>query len=128
MKKLAFGSICILLLAIALAGCGGSPVVTYTEDDNAITVKTGDKFIITLEGNATTGYTWVENFNNDALEMVNKEYKPNEQADGMVGGGGVSYFTFKGLQAGTSDITMTYKRPWESNDDDKVKEFTVTVE
>jgi predicted secreted protein len=128
MKKLTFGAICILLVTMALAGCGGGTTATYTGDDSAITAKVGEQFIIILEGNETTGYTWMEGFNNDALKMVKKEYKPDEQAKDMVGGGGASYFTFKGLQTGTSTITMTYKQPWENRADDKVKEFTVTVE
>ncbi len=130
MKRLVFGLICVLLAAMALAGCGGATATTttYTEADSAITAKVGEQFIITLEGNETTGYTWAESFDSAALELVNKEYKAAEQAEGMVGGGGASYFTFQGLQAGASTVTMTYKRPWESNDDDKVKEYTVTVE
>ena len=49
----------IVLASFALAACGGK-TQTVTENDNGktVTLNTGDKLVVKLDGNPTTGYTW----------------------------------------------------------------------
>jgi len=125
MKRLTAVLMAALLLG-ALWGCGGA-AATYTEADTSITAQVDEQFVIVLEANPTTGYQWMASYDNGALELVDNEYQANEQAEGMVGGGGHSHFTFKALKAGSHKITMTYKRSWETSGDETGQEFTVTV-
>ena len=63
------------------------------------------------------------------LELVEKTYKPTEEAEHkIVGAGGVDYFRFKALKAGETEINMVYKRSSEDpTPQDEVKVFTVTL-
>jgi inhibitor of cysteine peptidase len=49
------------------------------------------------------------------LGLVKSKYEPDKKAPGLVGAGGTQYFRFKALKAGRTEITLTYKRPWETS-------------
>ena len=117
----------VAVVAISLAaGCVGE-VKTYTDSGQAISIGVNQEFIIALGSNPTTGYGWQESYDEAVLELVEKTYKPGEQAEqGVVGAGGVEFFRFKALKAGKTEITLVYKRPWEEKAVDQ-KVFTVTI-
>ncbi len=116
----------ILLVACLMAGCA-SEVKTYTDAGQAISINSNQEFAIALDSNPTTGYSWQESHNETMLKLVKKTYEQGEQAKkGLVGAGGIDYFRFQALKAGETKITMTYKRPWETDAIDQ-KVFTVTI-
>jgi inhibitor of cysteine peptidase len=106
----------LILMVVAtclVAGCVGE-VETYTDPGQTINIDVNREFVIALGSNPTTGYGWQESYDNTILELVEKTYKPGEEArQGMVGAGGVEYFRFKAVKAGQTEITLVYKRPWE---------------
>ncbi len=104
----------VTLVAISLvAGCVGE-VKTYTDSGQAITIGVDQEFVIALGSNPTTGYGWQKSQDENMLRLVEKKYKPGEEAEeGAVGAGGVEYFRFKALKTGKTEITLVYKRPWE---------------
>ena len=105
----------ISILAVCLiAGCGCG-VKTYVDAAQTISVGVNQEFIIALDSNPTTGYDWEESHDGDMLSLVEKKYRPDEKAPGLVGAGGTQYFQFKALKKGKSEITVTYKRPWEED-------------
>ena len=75
-------------------------------------VAPGDTFELSLDSNPTTGYSWQAEFDQEYLEQVSKEFVPS-QSD-MVGAGGTEIFTFQALEVGETELTMVYKRSWES--------------
>lgn len=99
----------------------------YTDDSKAIGVKVTKKFIITLESNPTTGYSWQESRDETMIELVQSEYEPGEDAQkGVAGAGGNDLFWFKALKSGTTKITLVYKRPWETEIAEQ-KVFTIVI-
>ena len=121
----------LILLAIAAillvtAGCAGG-VKAYTDSAQTINISTNQTFIIALDSNPTTGYSWQASYDESRLELVGKSYETNEQANqGVVGAGGVEYFQFKALKAGKTEVTLVYQRPWEEQSIDQ-KVFTVKI-
>ena len=100
-----------LLLSLSLCACSQ----TYDGKTNTIGIEAGDEFVITLEGNATTGYMWqlARPVDKRLIELVGSEYVPYKT--GLAGGGGKSIWTFKAVRAGRSDIFLKYVRFWEKN-------------
>jgi len=114
MKRL-LALVLISILAVSLiAGCGG--VRTYVDPEEKIIVGIEDEFVIALDSNPTTGYDWEESYNESMLRLDEAEskYVPDEKAEGLVGAGGTQYFRFKALKAGQTEITLVYKRSWET--------------
>ena len=83
--------------------------------------------LITLESNPTTGYSWQASYDESVLELVEESYELGEYAkQGLVGAGGTELFRFKALKSGETEITMVYKRSWETDVLDQ-KVFTIEV-
>jgi predicted secreted protein len=100
----------------------------FQGEGSYLPLKTGQKFIIELEGNPTTGYYWFL----DETEKINKElitplnlneknsaeyYSINSQDDSemkRVGGGGIFHFKFQvhDVNSGSDVLNFVYKRPW----------------
>jgi inhibitor of cysteine peptidase len=122
-----------LLLAVVatclVAGCVGE-VETYTDPGQTIEIDVNQEFVIALGSNPTTGYSWQESHDNTILELVEKIYRPGEEAKkGVVGAGGVEYFRFKAVKTGQTEITLVYKRPGEEpTPQDVTKVFTINIE
>ena len=126
MKKLLILVTLTAIAACQLAGCA-SEVNTYTDPEQAINTGVNKEFVIALDSNPTTGYSWQENYEESMLELVEKTYKQGETAEqDVVGAGGVEHFRFKALKAGRTEITMDYKRPWEEEVLEQ-KVFTINI-
>ena len=119
------------LIILFLWGCTAKEITTLTEansEQNFLT-STGSEIIISLTGNATTGYAW--NFSSDspsAYQILQDEYQPDEHPQGMVGVGGHHIFHIKTLQKGTFTISARYYRPWEEFDPQKDKQLSFPIE
>lgn len=117
-----------VLTICSVAGCVGE-VKTYTDSGQAINIGVGHEFVIALGSNPTTGYSWQEIYDENMLRLVEKTYRPGEEAEeGLVGAGGVEYFHFRTLEAGETEITLTYKQPWAGGSIGETKVFTVNIE
>lgn len=112
MKKFMVLMVASILAVSLLAGCGG--VKTYVDPEEKISIGVEQEFIIALDSNPTTGYDWEESYDDSMLSLVDDRYEPDEKAEGLVGAGGTQYFQFKALKAGQTEITLVYKRPWET--------------
>jgi len=122
--------ITVAVIATSLvAGCVGE-VKTYIDSGQTIDIGVNQEFVIAIGANPTTGYDWEVSLDETILELVEKTYKPAEEAEHeIVGAGGVDYFRFKALKAGEAEITMVYKRSWEEpTPQDETKVFTVNIE
>lgn len=129
-KTLAIVSVLVFLMTAVLTGCGGTKAAaTYTDSSKTINLSKNQEFIIALQANPTTGYDWQPDFDAGILNQVKKDY---QQADNsgkpLVGSGGTDFFTYKALKAGTTKITLTYKRSWETpKAEDKQQVFNVVI-
>ncbi len=79
-----------------------------------------------LDANATTGYQWGYSIDGDAVEKTDDHYEVYEHEAGMVGVGGIQFFTFTAVKAGTATVTFKYARNWDEGDA-KVLTFEITV-
>ena len=126
MKKFWVLAMTSIVAVSLLAGCGGG-VQTYIDVEKTISTCVNQEFVIALDSNPTTGYGWEESHDENMLSLVEEEYEPDEKAEGLVGAGGTQYFRFKALKSGKTEITVTYKRVWETESAEE-KVFTVDIE
>ena len=108
------------------AGCAGGSLKTYSDIDDTIEVKVNVEFVIALDSNPTTGYSWKASYEASEFELISDEYRQDETEQMMTGAGGTQYLRFKALKAGNFEITMDYQRPWE-DESTQQKVFNVTV-
>ena len=112
MNKRITGVIILAAMIGVLMGCGSSKPQIMK---------------LSLDSNPTTGYSWTIKQEPEIFE-VGEEYIENKHEEGMVGVGGQQVFSLAPKEAGTSDVTFTYARPWEDPDaDSTVVSYTVKV-
>ena len=100
------------MMILALSGCG-----------------TGKQQImkLSLDSNPTTGYSWTVT-QEPELFNVGEEYLENAHEEGMTGVGGQQVFSLAPKEAGTTEVTFTYARPWEDPEaDSTVVSYTVEI-
>ena len=113
-----------LIITSLVAGCN-SEARTYIDQEKEISVSVDEEFLVALDSNPTTGYSWEVSYDDTLLSLDYEEYS-SEKCEGLVGAGGTQYFAFKALKAGETKIETVYKRSWEDESIDQ-REFTVTI-
>jgi inhibitor of cysteine peptidase len=128
MMKVFSGMVVVLaIFMVSMPLQAAQKTITSKDDEKLVTLNIGDKLVIKLPGNYTTGYQWevIKGYDDDIIRQEGKgEYKP-EKTD-RVGAGGTAIFTFTAVGTGRTDINMEYKRPWEKNGD-VPEDFEITV-
>jgi len=117
----------LTILVLLSAGCNPK-VTTLTGADNgkAITVSAGETFLVKLEGNPTTGYTWeAQGLDTQTLKQVG-EAVFESSTPGLVGAGGTLTLTFKALKPGVTPLMLVYHCSWET-DIPPAETFTLQV-
>ena len=121
------GLFAALWLATEGLGGGGDPQVTLGDGDNGrtFTVARGTVLAIQLEGNPTTGYTWESSVGSRAVlnPTSDGDFKPSSSA---IGAGGTYTFQYQALTRGRTDVTLVYRRSWETGVE-PLKTFQVTI-
>jgi inhibitor of cysteine peptidase len=94
-----------------------------------ITVSAGGSFKVSLESNATTGFSWPEQAEIGSTAVVEqKDHKYLAPTSDLMGAPGKEVWTFKALTKGTTVIAMEYSRPWEGGEQAEwTFNLTVTV-
>lgn len=105
----------LLLLLLLLAGCGRGTEVKLTDADNgtAVTLGPDDTLTVTLQSNATTGYSW-EIFEIDDTVLVPDglpDYQPDAGSAGLLGAGGTQVFRFSPGATGRTSVLLGYRGP-----------------
>lgn len=127
MKKRLYSLIIPILLAGSLAACQAAKPLTIGAQDagKTITIKNGDTLVVELEGNITTGYTWVPAAQDPELLTQVGETEVTPESD-AIGAGGMIVLTFRANATGQTVLHLDYERPWES-DVEPIQTFEVTV-
>ena len=128
--KTAMSALLIVILGAGLvAACSGAAQHTVNVgEQNAgqtITLNMGDTLVVSLEGNVTTGFTWVPAPQEPALLEQEGEPEVTPQSS-LVGAGGTIVLKFKAVSTGQTVLRLDYKRPFEQ-DTPPVKSFELTV-
>jgi inhibitor of cysteine peptidase len=142
MKRTGRGCAALVVVLMLLAACGGSSDAKSGESSgsnpsnaskpkvyeagDSITVENGDSFVIALEANPSTGYSW------QASPNVNVQFVSSKQVQGKsnaIGAPGTQQLTFKAVQTGSSTLTLNYLRPFDppTTPPAKTQPFPVTV-
>jgi inhibitor of cysteine peptidase len=109
----------LVLPCLLLAACGdddggssGGGTV-YDQSGEQVATEVGEKFTIELAANPSTGYTWqLSQAMGDQVTLVDSDYEP--EGDVQPGSSGVQRFVFEGLKVGTTTLSFSYVRPWET--------------
>jgi len=96
------------------ATAAAQKLLTEKETNSSLTFAASELFTIELASNITTGYSWeVTTLATNVVKLVSSEYLDPKQ--GVPGAGGKQRLTFQALTAGTTDLLLSYIRPWEKN-------------
>jgi len=111
--------------------CGWSLRVyrMLSEADHAghLTLRVGDRLLICLEGNPTTGYEWANTllYEFESLQQLGEvESRPDS---GLLGASGSFLFRYEAVASGPQAFRFAYRRPWESVQPLALVEFQVDV-
>ncbi len=108
----------LTLPAVILMGCHNQQASSVKSSNNSgiIETKAGETFMIKLESNPTTGYSWrLAELKSGIVEKISNVYKQTATEERLVGSGGIEEWTFKALAKGKVTITFEYVRPWEKD-------------
>ncbi|MEA4924056.1 MAG: DUF4163 domain-containing protein [Syntrophomonadaceae bacterium] len=118
-------------LAGILSRCLRLLEVDESLNDQQYQVQAGQTFMVALDSNSTTGYTW--NFRNAGdekiISLLGSAYA-NDEVDNqtaIIGQGGKQFWYFKALQPGITQLQLVYARPWESVQPAQVYSLTINV-
>lgn len=117
----------ILVGLFVLAGCNGGSDIQLSQKDSGRTVEAavGDRIVVTLESNPTTGYSWSAKQGSPTggvVDLVSKDYDRESDA---VGAGGLEKWTYEAVKVGTTKLELEYVRPFEP--DQPAGQFVVTL-
>jgi len=105
-------------------------LITDADGGASIALRQGDRLMVLLAGNATTGFQW-ENalFYEFAVlrETDEAEYRAKPAPQDMVGFGGSFLFRYQAIAPGPQAFRFIYHQPWASVQHEQVVEFDVTV-
>jgi inhibitor of cysteine peptidase len=120
----------LLILSVLFhAGCHNRQTESSyaAGQSGTIEINVGDKFIIRLESNPTTGYSWsLLESSSGIVEKVSTVFEPHEREGRLLGSGGTEVWTLKAVAKGRVTLTFDYVRPWEAGGQ-PIKEETYTV-
>jgi len=105
-----------------------SPTSTITDQDNGkdIDLTTGERLIVKLTSNPTTGYGWAVAGDPAPLKLEKSAFHRSTKSSRVVGAPGVQVLQFSASSAGIANLTVVYRRSWEYNVP-PVKTFSVRV-
>jgi inhibitor of cysteine peptidase len=102
----------------------------YQNPGAPIKVDASRKFSISIAANPTTGYGWqlAKPIDEKIAVLITNSYVQQETDIPRVGAGGHEIWTFKAVDAGQTEISLKYIRPWEKDvAPAKTNVFTVIV-
>lgn len=103
--------IVLLVLAFAMACSGGDGRPVYGAATKSIETERGAAFVLRLEANSSTGYSWQITSLPAQVVLAAERFVP--AASGAVGAAGVQEYTFRAIEPGRGALELRYVRAWE---------------
>jgi inhibitor of cysteine peptidase len=128
-RKIFVALFLLFVLGVGIAyGVAREITVGMENNNNSLKVKKGNILAVSLEANASTGYTWdVSAVKKRILQYKGKKYiQPAETGTPIVGASGKEVLRFKAVRRGTSTIKLIYHQPWDKKAK-PAKTFTIKV-
>ena len=92
-------------------------------DGSTIKVDVGKAFVVKLESNPTTGYSWATVGSTGTVKFLDSKYAPPSSS--AAGAPGEQLLTFRATRPGSTKLNLRYRRPFAPNDNPKSLSFTV---
>jgi len=105
-------------------------LITQDDAGASVSLRRGDRLMVALAGNATTGFQWdnVLLYEYAVLrEAGDAEYRATPHPQTMVGFGGTFLFRYEAVDVGPQAFRFVYHRPWESVEPEQVFEFSAIM-
>ena len=97
-----------------------------TDELSRIDAVVGQSFVIALDSNPTTGFSWrLASSLPRMLKLQGKRYIPDEPQ--LIGSGGTEEWTFKAVRSGRATIVFEYVRPWDNKSPPEKKQVFYIV-
>ncbi len=127
-----FSTVIIIIFSLLLlCSCRDTVELGFNAKGSSIELEKGDKIIILLDSNPTTGYSWTpgKEIDTTVVSLVSSEYIQTEKEKELVCAGGSEVFTFEAKNSGQTQIILNYQRPWEETElkDELIFNIYVTV-
>jgi inhibitor of cysteine peptidase len=90
-------------------------VVTKADNSKIVKVATGGRVILRLNWSPGTGYDWVIAKNDASMLLQEGEAATEPNKNPMPGAPETRIFNFKALKAGTTELELHSRRPWEKD-------------
>ena len=118
--------IAVLFVSACRRSSGASVTLRGTDTGRTIELKRGDKLIVELEGNPTTGFQWEAMALDTAI--LKQEGDPEWKTDqpGLLGSEVTCTLKFGVLRAGRTELRLVYHQPWDK-ETPPAQTFEVTV-
>ena len=123
---------CQSILAADLPSASKNGPMVYEVSRPVIMVsKNQPVFIIKLDSNPSTGYTWLlRDYDKSVLVPVKRQYTPPDSR--LMGASGYELWTFRVKQEvftvpQRTTLRFIYERPWENSQNVKQTEFVITT-
>jgi len=103
-------------------------LATEADHGTLITLRVGDRLLVALEGNPTTGYEWENTIIYEYAvlrEFEGVEFRPDSA---LIGAGGLFLFRYEAIDIGPQDFHFDYRRAWELGDPLQRVEFQISVD
>jgi inhibitor of cysteine peptidase len=130
MRRTAFASGVLLVAALILAGAalaGRIVRVGPSANGKKTVLHARDTLIVSLPGNATTGFSWrLRRVDRAVLKLTSSDYIPNKTSPPRVGSGGKFVFRFRAVADGTTPLKLVYVQAGKLNAT-PAKTFRLTV-
>ena len=121
-----------LLVSVLLAGCGSDGPISLGPDNKgtSVTIEIGEVVEVSLPSNPSTGYAWHlrEELNEEIVQVQSSDYVPDEESEGLAGGGGTEVWRFLGTGPGETAVAMAYYFGDEPEKESNEFSFSVTVD
>jgi inhibitor of cysteine peptidase len=99
--------------------------IEIRENGANITANQGDRILIRIPENPTTGYRWAPGDIAEELELESNEFTPPEEL--RPGAGGERVIALRATRPGSSHAEFVLARPWEDREPADRWRVTVTV-
>lgn len=112
----------LILATIPMSVCATPNVtdnlktITEAENGNTIYIKEGQTFIVKLNENPSTGYSWELSLSKGLGLLSDKYYSPDSSKKGgkpVIGAAGFHSWEIKAVDKGSQQVNGIYKRSWE---------------
>ncbi len=106
-------------------GLGVYRLADETDEAATVTLRVGERLLVALPGNPTTGYGWeVEGEPAFLTRIEGVAYRPESD---LIGAGGTFYFRYEATATGEGELSFAYRRPWEALPPEQTFSLTVIV-